>query len=54
MFYNKKICKFEVVIVPKYNLNKRKGTKLVLLLLVLSFIVAPVVALVVHLLALFS
>ena len=41
---------FEVGFMPKYNLNKRKGTKIILLILALSFIVGPIIILVLHML----
>ena len=36
----------------KYNLNKRKSTKVILLILALTFVAAPVVGLAVYLIAL--
>ena len=47
-----KILNFEVSFVPKYNLNKKKWTRFVLLFLALTFIIVPVVSLIVYILVL--
>jgi len=49
MWYTMGIIIFEVNIVPKYNLNKKKWTKVVLLILALSFALVPVVMLIANL-----
>jgi len=49
-----KILNFEVNFVPKYNLNRRKGTKIVLLALALSFIIVPIVVFIIYMFAVFG
>ena len=48
MWYTSTILIFEVNVVPKYNLNKKKWTKVVLLILALSFVLVPLVMLIVN------
>ena len=36
----------------KYNLNKKKGSKIILLILALSFVVVPVIMLIIYLIEL--
>jgi len=37
-----------------YNLNKKKGNKIILLILALSFVVAPVITLIIYLISLMN